>query len=222
MTSCPSQARAFEIGVRTRQLDFGEQEPGMGPVKHVDLPLHLADADDVAPLLDDIAGPQLEQVARVVQRERILEFRSRDAELGALDGEERHDIVDDADPHRHRGGEREIGLTDQDAVRHRVPPAIAGHQELAFDFRCHAGFRSRGHQIVTLNCSSAVNRRRTSCRFSSPPSSLLAGRTRPATGTSSHRYRVIRLYNVKRGLCASAAPLHFASGPSPLRAAASC
>src|SRR6187549_3205178 len=102
----------------------------------VDLPRERALLDVMARLLDERPLGEREQLARLLERERILVLLARRDESARLDVEPRF-VAGNANTHRHVTAAREIALPHLPALNHLRAPGIALQQEFALDLTRH-------------------------------------------------------------------------------------
>jgi hypothetical protein len=121
---------------------------GILVLEHVDLPDPPGDIDAVSHLVDQMSGAQFEQRLGIGDRDGILEFMAAEAALGCLDGERGARPVDHPHPHAGPAFARQIALPKPVFALHPVAPAIACHQELTLDLRCHRC--NRAIQLMTV------------------------------------------------------------------------
>src|SRR6187455_3752113 len=102
----------------------------------VDLPRERALLDVMARLLDERPLGEREQLARLLERKRILVLLARRDESARFDVEPRF-LAGNANTHRHVAAAREIALAHLSAGKHLRSPGSAFQQKFTLDLSRH-------------------------------------------------------------------------------------
>ena len=140
------------------QFDLGDHQAGVVAQELIHFPQVAAVPDQMPPFVHQPTHAQRQQRARIVHRNAVVEFLAGVAQLARLQVEECF-VALDAYPHRglllaavHRAHVVDVPLRHgHDRVRGRAP-AVAGDQELAFDFDAHQRLSNRAMDSTCAVC----------------------------------------------------------------------